>query len=68
MEILNPEILKAPENDHKSKSSLTNVITVGEDLMRAFYKLFIYDFVFQVISGRTLRSKDFTNYLRDIFT
>ena len=48
------------------ENSSTNVHIVGEELLRAFYKLFCFSFVFQVISKKALYSKDFTNNLRVI--
>ena len=60
-----PESLKKLSQQFESFS--TNVPIVCEDLLRAFYNFFIYSFVVQVISEKTLRSKDFTSNLRDIF-
>ena len=55
----NPESLK--KQSEQLESSLTNVHIVAENLLRAFEKLFFfYGFVFQVISKKTLCSKDFT--------
>ena len=42
---------------------------VGEDFAEGVLQgCFIYNFVIQVISEKTLCSKDFTGNLRDIFT
>ena len=61
----NPQSLK--KQSEQLESSLTNVHIVAEDLLRAFEKLFFfYGFVFQVISKKTLCSKDFTRNSRDI--
>ena len=43
-----PESLK--ELPQQFESSSTNVHLAGEDFLRAFYKLFIYGFLIQVIS------------------
>ena len=50
------------------ESFSTNVSIVGKDLLRAFTGCFIYNFVIQVISEKTLCSKGFTSNLRDIST
>ena len=60
--------MKVSRSNHNIyKSSPTNVLTGREDLLRAFSIFFIYNFVFQLTSEKTLFSKDFTIYLRDIF-
>ena len=48
------------------ESSANDVLTVSEDLARAFCKLFFNGFVFSVISEKILSIKDFTGDLRDI--
>ena len=61
----NPEILK---KRFPTETSSTNVHIAGEDLMRAFYKFFVYGFLFQVIKWQnTLCSKDFKRNLRATF-
>ena len=61
-----PENLKKQLEQFKSFSTAASM--VGEDLLRAFYRLFFYSFVIQVISEKTLCRKNFTKNLRDIFT
>ena len=48
----NPESIEKQSQQFESFS--TNVSIVGEDLLRAFYRLFYYNFVIQVISEKTL--------------
>ena len=70
---VNQENLEVSKDDHNSWkalqlmwSSANDVLTVSEDLARAFCKLFFNGFVFSVISEKTLSIKDFTGDLRDI--
>ena len=61
----NPEILK---KRFPTETSSTNVHIAGEDLMRAFYKFFVYGFLIQVIKWQnTLCSKDFKRNLTATF-
>ena len=62
----NAESLKKILQQFESFS--TNVSIVGEDLLRARYRLFYLQFYLQVISEKTLCSKGFISNLRDIFT
>ena len=62
----NSEILE--KLSQKLESSSTNVHILGEDLLRAFYKLFYLLFCVHVINEKTLCRKDFTRNLREIFT
>ena len=52
------------------ESFSTYVPIIGEDLLKAFYSTgcFIFNFVIQVISEKTLHSKGFTSNWRDTFT
>ena len=62
---INQKILKAWKNNF---NSLTNVLSVGEDLLGTFCKIFrLQSFVFQEIIEKTMFSKDFTSYLRIIY-
>ena len=44
------------------------MLIVGEDLVRAFYKLFCLSFVVHMIGKKTLCRKGFTSSMRDNFT
>ena len=60
----NPESLK--KKSWQLENSSTNVSIVREDLLRVFTGYFVYGFVFEVISEKSLCSKDFTKVLREI--
>ena len=63
----NPEGLKRLSQQFESSS--TNVYIFGDDMLRMFYSTsFIYGFVIQVISVKTLCTKGFASNLTDIFT
>ena len=65
----NPESLKKWSQQFESFS--TNASIAGEYLLRAIYRaFFIYNFVIQVISEKTLSSKGFTSnfYMKIIVT
>ena len=62
----NPESLKNYLQQFKSFS--TNVPIVGEDLLRAFYRLFYLQFCDSIDQWKTLYREGFTSNLRDIFT
>ena len=57
---MNQETLKSSKNNHKGPSTFVPI--VAKDLLKAF----IYGFVLQVISRKTLCSKHFTRNSRDI--
>ena len=59
----NPESLKKQLQQFESFSA--NLPKVGEDLLRAFYRLFYLRFVIQGISEKILCLKGFTSNLRD---
>ena len=64
----NLESLKKKKKSQQFESFSANVSMVGKDFLRAFTGCFVYNFVIQMISEKTLSRTGFTSNLRDIFT